>query len=110
MSGRIKKLVLTLLAIGLILALFLLAWTYFSSSGPEVAGGEDLEEAEDLYQSTTLYEQDPITVKGFAQLQVDQSYTYDPELGEIETVHVADGQEVKKATACLPTERQTRNL
>lgn len=96
MSGRIKKLVLTLLAIGLILALFLLAWTYLSSSGPEVAGGEDLEEAEDLYQSTTLYEQDPITVKGLAQLQVDQSYTYDPELGEIETVHVADGQVVKK--------------
>lgn len=49
-----------------------------------------------VYSTVTLYEQDPVTLNGTAQLQTDQAYFYDKEKGDIATVKVRAGQFVKK--------------
>ena len=48
------------------------------------------------YALYTLLPQDPISLNGQAELQTDNSYFYNAELGKIETLHVTDGQIVKK--------------
>lgn len=48
------------------------------------------------YSLYTVMAQDPISLSGKSELQTDTSYFYNPELGEIETLAVADGQTIKK--------------
>ena len=47
-----------------------------------------------IYSTFRLYEQDPVSVSGSVQLQTDQQYFYDVEMGKIATVQVRDGQYV----------------
>ncbi|MDO4774964.1 MAG: biotin/lipoyl-binding protein [Aerococcaceae bacterium] len=56
----------------------------------------DLAEGQMVYQTHTVFAQEPVSLNGVAQLQSDNSYFYDAALGEIETVYVKDGQYVKK--------------
>lgn len=48
------------------------------------------------YSLYTVLPQDPISLSGRSELQTDTSYFYNPELGEVETLAVADGQTIKK--------------
>ncbi|MDO4431769.1 MAG: biotin/lipoyl-binding protein [Aerococcaceae bacterium] len=68
------------------------------ANGNPVAIGEngEMPKGEVVYQTHLVFPQEPITLNGMAQLQSDSSYFYDATLGEIETIHVRDGQTVKK--------------
>lgn len=54
------------------------------------------EEGGMVYETFTLYQQDPITIDATAQLLTDDTYFYNPELGDIEAIRVRDGQKVNK--------------
>lgn len=57
---------------------------------------EEAVEEEFYYMTHTLYEQDPISVKGKAQLQIDDAYYVKSDEGTVDTVYVEDGQAVEK--------------
>lgn len=57
---------------------------------------EEPVEDEFYYTTHTLYEQDPISVKGKAQLQIDDAYYVKSDEGTVDTVYVEDGQAVEK--------------
>lgn len=55
---------------------------------------DQLADNQPVYSTFSLYEQDPVSVSGVVQLQTDQHYFYDAEMGKIATVQVRDGQYV----------------
>lgn len=67
-------------------------------SGDKGQGNQDGSQTGEnqIYSTFTLYEQDPVTLTGTAQLQTDQAYFYDKEKGDISSVKVRDGQFVKQ--------------
>lgn len=67
-------------------------------SGDKGQGNQDGSQTEEnhVYSTFTLYEQDPVTLSGIAQLQTNQAYFYDKEKGIISSVKVRDGQFVKQ--------------
>ncbi|WP_273477970.1 efflux RND transporter periplasmic adaptor subunit [Ignavigranum ruoffiae] len=54
------------------------------------------EEGNEFYYYEMMTPQEPISLKGEVQLATDQSYFYNPELGDINNIKVKDGQKVKK--------------
>lgn len=107
-----KKLILIitgLLVVLLLLVVFVRS-VFFAEAGrgtsPWTTGGVVMEETTTDPASQieagqgpatfTLYEQDPVTLTGTAQLSSDQAYFYEPEKGDIASVNVRDGQFVKK--------------
>lgn len=54
------------------------------------------EEGNEYFFYELMMAQDPISLNGQAQLKTDQSYYYNPELGDIDKILVRDGQTVKK--------------
>lgn len=108
-----KKLILLitgLLVVLLLLVVFVRS-VFFAGAGrgtsPWTTGGVVMEETPTTEPASqieagqglatfTLYEQDPVTLTGTAQLSSDQAYFYEPEKGDIASVNVRDGQFVKK--------------
>lgn len=109
------------ISVGLLVLLLVLAFVlrtlFFSGSaqenqmqiaqiGPEMVNSTEMLEgqapldgqtnASMVYSTFSLYEQDPVSVSGVAQLQTDQPYFYNAEMGKISSVQVRDGQHVKK--------------
>ena len=54
------------------------------------------EEGNEYFYYEIMMAQEPISLAGQSQLKTDQTYFYNPELGEIDQIKVRDGQTVKK--------------
>lgn len=100
-----KKLILGIIASLVILlgVVYTVKRTFFSSQ-PDYALGEmgqmmsEFPEGEMVYSLFSVNQQDPVTVDGSVALKSDSAYFYNPELGEIQSVLVKDGQQVTKGT------------
>lgn len=83
----------------LLLLLFFLKGIFFpGSSNPADPMQDGAADGGIVHEVLTIQAQEPMTIKGKAQLTSDQSYFYNPELGDIEAIMVKDGQHVKKGT------------
>ncbi|MGO4937794.1 efflux RND transporter periplasmic adaptor subunit [Fundicoccus sp. Sow4_H7] len=68
------------------------------------------EEGNQYYSTYTVFEQEPVSLSGMAQLNTDNSYFYDAELGEIIAVHVVDQQTVRKGDPLFTYSKDNKEL
>lgn len=62
------------------------------------------------YPTYTVFEQEPVSLSGVAQLNTDSSYFYNPDLGDIIAVHVVDQQTVKKGDPLYTYSKDNKEL
>ncbi|WP_025728158.1 efflux RND transporter periplasmic adaptor subunit [Atopobacter phocae] len=61
-----------------------------------MGGASNPSDEQDFYEVMDIYEQPPLSTNGKVASNVDRNYMFNPEMGEIATIYVKDGQTVQK--------------